>query len=107
MPKPKNFFDDVPVQLPQELMQTLVETANVRVERIVSRGHRSEAGLWYDQPQHEWVIVLRGSACVHLEHGEVYPLKAGDYINIPAHARHRVEWTDSDCDTVWLAVHYS
>jgi cupin 2 domain-containing protein len=105
--QPKNFFDDIPVQLPQELMQTLVDTANVRIERIVSRGHRSEAGFWYDQPQHEWVIILRGAACVRFEHGEVYPLKAGDYIRIPAHARHRVEWSDLDCDTVWLAVHYS
>ena len=25
---------------------------------------------------------------------------------IPAHRRHRVEWTDPEAPTVWLALHY-
>jgi cupin 2 domain-containing protein len=33
-------------------------------------------------------------------------LSAGDYVNIEAHERHRVEWTREDIETVWLAVFY-
>jgi cupin 2 domain-containing protein len=30
----------------------------------------------------------------------------GDYLHIPAHLRHRVEWTAENEVTVWLAVHH-
>jgi cupin 2 domain-containing protein len=30
----------------------------------------------------------------------------GDHVHIPAHRRHRVEWTDPAQPTVWLAVHH-
>ncbi len=33
-------------------------------------------------------------------------LKPGDFINIPAHKKHRVEWTTPNEQTVWLAVWY-
>jgi cupin 2 domain-containing protein len=55
-----NLFDDLPQHLPKELVQTLIRAADVRIERIISHGHSSPADFWYDQPQHEWVIVLKG-----------------------------------------------
>ncbi|MBM3527960.1 MAG: cupin domain-containing protein [Alphaproteobacteria bacterium] len=102
-----NIFGGIPEQLPEELFTTLVDVPNVRVERIVSRGHASPPGFWYDQPQAEWVLVLSGSAAVLFE-GEASPhvLRRGDHLHIPAHAKHRVEWTDATEPTVWLAVHY-
>ena len=68
---------------------------------------QSPPGFWYDQDRPEWVIVLAGSAAVRFE-GETAPrtLRRGDYLHIPAHARHRVEWTDKDAPTIWIAVHY-
>jgi cupin 2 domain-containing protein len=33
-------------------------------------------------------------------------LKTGDFVDLPAHTRHRVEWTDPAAATVWLAVFY-
>jgi cupin 2 domain-containing protein len=33
-------------------------------------------------------------------------MRPGDYVHIPAHQRHRVEWTEPDQKTVWLALHY-
>ena len=92
--------------MPQEVVQTLVQAANVRIERIVSHGHASAADLWYDQPQHEWVIVLQGAARLQFEDGLV-ELKPGDFINIAAHQRHRVDWTTPAEPTIWLAVHYA
>ncbi len=53
--------------LPHELVSTLVEAANVRIERIVSQGHVSPDGFWYDQDRHKWVIVLRGAARIRFE----------------------------------------
>jgi cupin 2 domain-containing protein len=93
--------------LPQELVRTLINDANVRIERIVSHGHASPEGFWYDQNQHEWVVVLKGAARLRFE-GEDQPveMKPGDFATIPAHKKHRVEWTMPDEPTVWLAVHY-
>jgi len=98
---------DIPRSLPEELCDVLVGAGSVRIERIVSRGHASPEGFWYDQPQAEFVLVVRGRAGVRFE-GEpgVRTVAAGEYLNIPAGLRHRVEWTAPDEDTVWLAVHY-
>ncbi|MDB5392074.1 MAG: Cupin domain protein [Planctomycetaceae bacterium] len=103
----KNLYADLPEHLPDELFSTLLTAADVRIERIISRGHASPEGFWYDQDQHEWVIVLRGAARLRLE-GEEPPieLRVGDFVNIPAHRRHRVEWTTPNEPTVWLAVFY-
>jgi cupin 2 domain-containing protein len=79
----------------------------VKVERIVSRGHTTAPDTWYDQESHEWVLVLRGRAIVQFENEDPIPLGPGDHLNIPAHRRHRVTWTDPDQATVWLAVHYA
>ena len=100
-----NIFDELPQHLPKELVQTLIRAANVRIERIISHGHASPADFWYDQPQHEWVIVLKGAARIQFEDAMV-EMKPGNFMNIPAHKRHRVEWTTPDEPTVWLAVHY-
>jgi cupin 2 domain-containing protein len=102
-----NLFADIPGALPAELITPLLDAPQVRIERIVSRAHASPPGFWYDQPQAEWVVVLSGSAGLQLE-GEATPrtLRRGDYLAIPAHARHRVAWTDANEPTVWLAVHH-
>jgi cupin 2 domain-containing protein len=100
-----NLFTDLPSKLPDELLTTLLEANNLRIERIVSHGHASPNGFWYDQDQHEWVVVLQGAARLSIE-GESKELKPGDYINIPAHQKHRVEWTTPVEPTIWLAVFY-
>lgn len=101
----KNIFEDLPRHLPEEVVQTLIRAADVRIERIISHGHASPEGFWYDQPQHEWVIVLKGAARLRFEEG-VLEMKPGDFINIPAFKRHRVDWTTPDEPTVWLGVRY-
>ena len=101
----KNFFDELPQQLPTELVQALIHAANVRIERIISHGHISPDGFWYDQYEHEWVIVLKGAAKLRFEDA-VIELKPGDFVNIPAYTKHRVEWTTSTEPTIWLAIFY-
>ncbi len=100
-----NLFTDIPPNLPDELLTTLMDAANVRIERIISHGHASAADFWYDQDQHEWVILLKGSARLKIE-DETVEMKPGDFVNIPAHKKHRVEWTTPVEPTTWLAVHY-
>lgn len=105
--KSANLFQNIPQQLPEEIAETLASAAQVRIERIVSRGHCSPPGFWYDQAQHEWVLLLQGGASLRFaDQDEAVRLAPGDYVNIPAHARHRVESTDAHTDTVWLAVFY-
>jgi len=103
----KNLLADIPPNLPDELIETILTTPHVKIERIVSRGHCSPEGFWYDQDTNEWVMVLQGRACLLFEAAnEEVVLGPGDYLNIPARVRHRVQWTAPHEDTVWLAVHY-
>jgi cupin 2 domain-containing protein len=101
-----NLFAEFPDDLPEELIQTLLSTPSLRVERIVSLGHASPEGFWYDQESHEWVLLLRGAAQLRFEGNEPIDLRPGAFVNIPAHQRHRVEWTDPNGPTIWLAIHY-
>lgn len=103
----RSIFEDIPDALPEERCEVLAGSGRVRIERIVSRGHATAPGFWYDQDRPEWVMVLRGRARITFE-GRADPvaMAAGDWLLIPAHARHRVVWTDPDRETVWLAVHY-
>lgn len=105
-PEIGNIYSKIPSSLPEELFQTVVEGGNVRIERIVSDQHATPPGEWYQQSWDEWVLLLSGSAGLGIE-GEVEErqLWPGDYLLIPAACRHRVEWTDPDLKTVWLAVH--
>ena len=102
-----NLFNNVPTELTAELVETLSASRHVRIERIVSTGQKSPDGFWYDQKEHEWVVVLMGEARLLIE-GDDEPLhlRAGDFVSIPAHRKHRVEWTSADEPTVWLAVFY-
>ncbi len=101
-----NLFANVPVDLPEELMQQLDGEGSVRIERIVSRGHSSPPEGWYDQDQHEWVVVLQGRAVLAYPDKPDLSLGPGDYVSIAPHEKHRVAWTAPDEDTIWLAVHY-
>lgn len=105
--KSSNIFSNIPEALPRELFETLLQTDVFTLERIVSKGHATPAGEWYDQARDEWVILLKGSAGLRIE-GEagVITLKPGDHVHLSAHLKHRVEWTAPAEETVWLALHY-
>lgn len=98
-----NLFAEIPSNLPNELFTTLLQATNVRIERIVSKGHVSAEVFWYDQDQHEWVLILKGEARLQFE-DETIEMKPGDFLNIPAHKKYRVECTTPDESTIWLAV---
>lgn len=102
-----NLFDDLPGErTPEETVATLLESPEIRLMRIVSTGQATPEGQWYDQDEAEWVMVARGRAGLQIEGEEgARSMAAGDYVLIPAHVRHRVEWTDPDEPTVWLALH--
>lgn len=101
-----NLFEDIPDPLPEELFETLLIRPGFKLEKIVSRGHATAAGQWYDQAEDEWVLLLKGAAGLRLEdRADPVVLKPGDHIRLPARCRHRVEWTAPDTDTVWLALH--
>ena len=104
--KTNNIFEAIPLDLKDEVFEDIVSSQNIRIERIVSKGQTSPATGWYDQDEHEWVMVLKGSAILEFEKGDVCCLTAGDYLNIPAHSKHKVSWTDPDDVTVWLAIFY-
>jgi cupin 2 domain-containing protein len=102
-----NLLADLPDRLTAEQILILAQSHGARIERIVSTGQASPPGFWYDQNETEWVFLIAGSAGLLIE-GERCPrlLGPGAFVEIPAHVRHRVEWTDADKPTIWLAVHF-
>jgi cupin 2 domain-containing protein len=102
-----NLIEGVPASLPRELVDVLLETGSARLERIVSTGHATPPDEWYDQDADEWVLVVSGRAGLRVD-GEdgVLTLAPGDWVLLPAHRRHRVEWTDASVPTIWLALHH-
>lgn len=102
---PINLFQNIPEELNQELVEKLIEQDSFRLERIVSRGQISPPDFWYDQNEHEWVVILAGKAQLQID-GLEQPvtLNPGDTYNLPAHTKHRVAWTAPNQDTIWLTV---
>jgi cupin 2 domain-containing protein len=104
----KNLFAHLPDNLAEEVTDILVQNQSVRIERILSHGQASPIGFWYDQPEAEWLVVLQGEAkLLFADQPSPVHLRAGDSLSIPAHQKHRVEWTTPDEITIWLAIFFS
>lgn len=101
-----NIYTGIPFSLEQEIFEQLASNEHIIIERILSKGQKSPPSGWYDQDKNEWVLVLKGKAVLSFESQDTILLNEGDFINIPPHKKHRVEWTDSDKETIWLVVHY-
>jgi cupin 2 domain-containing protein len=101
-----NLLERLTASNQSEVFETLASGAGVRVERIVSTGQSSPEEGWYDQANDEWVAVLRGAAVIAYPDGKAVAMGEGDWLHLPAHTRHRVQWTDPNRPTVWLAVHF-
>jgi cupin 2 domain-containing protein len=104
--KKSNIFELIPPTLKDELFEEIISKSGVKIERIVSFGHTTPQDEWYDQRRDEWVILLQGEAIISFLNEDEVRLKAGDYINIPAHKKHRVSWTKPEEESVWLAIYY-
>ena len=104
--KTSNIFSKIPNNLKEELFEDIILKDNLKIERIVSKGHTTTEFQWYEQTSNEWVIVLKGEAILSFENKNDVELREGDYLNIPAYIKHKVSWTDPDKETIWLAIHY-
>jgi cupin 2 domain-containing protein len=104
-----NIYEGIPFDMPDEFIEKIAGSAEkgAVVERIISRGHASPPGFWYDQEKTEFIILLKGKAALLFKDQEqILEMLPGDYIEIPPHALHRVEWTAEEEDTVWLTFFY-
>jgi cupin 2 domain-containing protein len=101
-----NLFTSLDRAADEEQVLLLLATPDTRIERIVSTGQASPPGFWFDQDWDEFVLLVSGAAELRVE-GETTArsLRVGDHLRIPAHVRHRVEWTSASEPTIWLAVH--
>ena len=104
----ENLFANIPVSAPQELCENLLNQPGIRIERILSFGQASPQDFWYEQETAEWVVLLQGAARLWFD-GQENPneMLPGDFVNIPARVKHRVEWTSAHPPAVWLAIHYT
>ena len=103
-----NLLRELPDARAGEVAEPLLAVPGVRIERIVSHGQRSAPGFWYDQAEGEWVLLLAGGARLRFaDEAADRVLQPGDWLHIAAHRRHRVEWTEPNTPTVWLAVFHA
>ncbi|MEN6413220.1 MAG: cupin domain-containing protein [Veillonellales bacterium] len=100
-----NLFELSPDLPEREVVEPILPDKGILIERIVSTGQSSPPGFWYDQERDEWVALLQGQARMSWEDGHVRDIGPGDWVLIPAHQRHRVEWTSNNPPCIWLAVH--
>ena len=105
--KQQNFFSNIPKNLTDEIIETILTNKNIRIERIISKGQSSPEDFWYDQTENEWILVLEGKAIIKFEDESIITLHKGDYLLIPANKKHRVEWTDPKQHTIWLSIFFS
>ena len=105
--KTENIFESIPNNLTEEVFETILQSKNITIERIISKGHTSPETGWYNQEQNEWVMVLKGDAIITFEDEKEIRLNEGSYLNIPAHTKHQVSWTSQQTETIWLAIYYS
>lgn len=103
--KASSLFRDIPQSLPQESVNILAQSSNVKIERIVSRGHISPHNGWYEQSQDEFVLLVEGQAEITFE-SSVTRLEKGDYLTIPAGVKHKVSFTSTIPDAIWLTVFF-
>lgn len=101
-----NLLTAIPEQLPEELFDCLHTNGKVMIERILSKGHCTPPGEWLNQAWDEWVLLVQGQATLQYQQdNQLFHLVSGDYLLIPAHTKHRVDWTPVDTTTIWLAIH--
>jgi len=101
-----NIFDELPDATKGEVIEKLASFGQeaVRIERIISGGHASAEGFWYEQQEDEWVMLIRGEARLLIEgKDDALEMVAGDHINLPAKLEHRVDSVSDDA--IWIAVH--
>jgi cupin 2 domain-containing protein len=98
-----------PCPLPgQERSDPLLATGQLRLELIHSCQFANPPGFWYDPIESEWVLLLQGEAQLRFaDEAQARSLKAGDSLLITPGRRHRVEATDQDPGTRWLALFWT
>ena len=102
-----NLFLNIPDKIKSEIFDPIIKNEKFRLERIISQGQSTPEGEWLEQDNDEWVVLLTGKARIRFEDDkDSYLMESGEYIYIPSRKRHRVEWTPSDKQTVWLALHF-
>jgi mannose-6-phosphate isomerase-like protein (cupin superfamily) len=102
----KNIYKEIPQFFDNEIFEEIVRTKSVKIERIISDGHKSPIDSWYNQKEDEYVILLQGQAELLFEENQKIVMVPGDYLVIPANKKHRVEFTSKNEKTIWLAIHY-
>ncbi|MBP7216297.1 MAG: cupin domain-containing protein [Candidatus Omnitrophica bacterium] len=101
-----NIYFKLPRAQDKEIVQVILKNKKLLIEQIISGGQATEKGAWLKSTQDEWVLVLQGVGKLRFQSSSrLVTLRTGDYVYIPAHVAHRVEWTSKRKKTLWLAVH--
>lgn len=104
-----NIFEHIPESIPEEIFESILDNSNIKVERIISKGHTSPENGWYDQEMNEWVLLLEGEAKIEFEDDQnaIVTLIKGSYLFIPKNKKHKVIYTSVEPSCVWLAIFFS
>ena len=101
-----NLFQNLPRERSKEVFETLFANNNVKIERIISHGEITPTDQWYNQKEDEFILLLSGNATLMYKDNHTVSLSSGDTLYIPAHQEHRVSYTDTNIETIWLAIFF-
>lgn len=89
-----------------EIFNEIFRNDHVLIEQILSFGQTTPKDEWLFSDINEWVLVVQGEACLVFDDETTYVLKVGDHLIIPKRQKHRVTYTSTSPNCIWLAVHF-
>jgi cupin 2 domain-containing protein len=101
----KNIYKISELTHNKEIIETILEKNNFRIERIISNGFPSPEGYWYNQDYDEMVFLLQGQASIAFENDDTIEMQSGDYLLIPKYKKHRVKEVSKEPNCIWLVIH--
>lgn len=86
----------------EEYTETMLSGDNWRLERIISRGHVSPEGFWYEQNEDEWGRGAPRRGRNHVGRRNEMHVKKRRKRAYSAKCRHRVSRTSENPECIWL-----
>lgn len=88
------------------LVESLLESNIIKVQRVVAQGQASNPGVYCPQPDNDFLIMLKGQMDLDYEQSSKVSLRPEDFIVTTEGQTNRIDSTSRNEDSVWLKVNF-